>query len=165
MARLGTPIRSARLDLVPLTLADAALIVDGRRSDGARWSGCYPTETSLVAAGIVIAAERERAPLGDWGSFQVLRRSDETVIGDSSFLGPPDDHGIVHVACSVCEDDVEATYAAEALRAMIDWARTHPGVERVVADTHATNFPLRAALVGAGMRRVGADERLIYYEG
>lgn len=165
MASLGTVIRSSRLDLVTLGLADATQIVNGYRPEQARWSGCYPTDTSLVAAGMVVAAVRDGNTLGDWGTYQVIRRADSTVIGDGSFLGPPDEHGIVHVSCAVCEDDVEASFAAEALRAMIAWARARPGVKRVLADTHATNFPLRIALVGAGMRRVGADERLIYYEG
>jgi RimJ/RimL family protein N-acetyltransferase len=165
MVLLGPVIRSPRLDLVTLGLDDARQIVHGYRPETARWSGCYPTDSSLVAAGMVVASERDGQSLGDWGTYQVVRRKDKLVIGDGSFLGPPDPDGVVHVSCSVCEDDVEASFAAEALRAMIAWARAKPGVKRVLADTHAANFPLRIALVGAGMRRVGADDRLIYYEG
>jgi hypothetical protein len=43
------------------------------------------------------------------------------------------------------------------LELVTDETTLSPGVRRVVADTHATNFPLRIALIGAGMRRVGAD--------
>jgi RimJ/RimL family protein N-acetyltransferase len=86
------------------------------------------------------------------------------VIGDCGFVEPPDRQGHVHVGFTVCEAERGQGYASEALAALIEWARRHEDVTRVLADTACTNLESIAVMEGAGMRRAGSDGRLVYYE-
>src|SRR3954453_752086 len=96
-------IETQRLWLGPLSLGDPATIVNGHQPDTARWADGYPTDGTLVAAGFVVTAEAEGRPLGPWGTYQMVRRSDATVIGDCGFICPPDARGHIHVSYGVCE--------------------------------------------------------------
>src|SRR3954469_14815232 len=96
-------IETPRLRLVPLSLPDAAALVNGHQPDTARWADGYPTDGTLVAAGFVVTAEAEGRPLGPWGTYQIVRRSDGVVVGDCGFLSAPDSHGFVHVGYGIAE--------------------------------------------------------------
>lgn len=158
-------IETERLRLVPLGLADATAIVHGHRPAGARWADGYPTDRTLVVAGSVVTAEgRPEGGLGPYRSYQIVRREDGVVIGDCGFLGPPDEHGDVHVGFGIADVVQGHRYAGEAVRALIAWARTQPEVARVVADVALTNIASRRVLEGAGMRRTGTAAGLVFYE-
>jgi RimJ/RimL family protein N-acetyltransferase len=157
-------IETQRLSLVPLSLADAATLVNGHRPDAARWAEGYPTDGTLVAAGLVVTAEAEGRPLGLWGTYQMIRLQDGVVVGDCGFLGPPDSQGYVHVAYGVVEEVRSQGYATEALAGLIAWTRTRPEVTRVLADSACTNHPSLRVMENAGMRRAGSDGVLVYFE-
>lgn len=157
-------IKTDRLELVPLALADAALMVNGHRPPDARWAEDYPTEGSLVAASLTVAATGEGRPFGAFGNYQIIRTTDRLVIGDAGFFGPPDGEGVIHVGAGLSPVERGNGYAAEALSALVAWALEQPGVQHVRTDTALTNEPGIRLLERAGMRRTGADERLVYYE-
>jgi RimJ/RimL family protein N-acetyltransferase len=157
-------IEAQRLQLVPLTLADAAALVNGHQPETVRWAEGYPTDGTLVAAGFVVTAEAEGRALGPWGTYQIVRSSDGVVIGDCGFLGPPDHHGWVHVGYGVVEGERHQGYATEALTALIAWAKDRPEATRVLADTACTNLASIRVMEGAGMRRAGSDGDLVYFE-
>jgi RimJ/RimL family protein N-acetyltransferase len=158
------PIETQRLRLVPLDLQDATALVNGHRPEGARWAEGYPTDGTLVAAGVVVTAQAEGHPLGPWGVYQLVRRGDDVIVGDCSVLGPPDHHGWVHIAHAVASLEEHTDLAIEALAALIAWAKTQPGVTRVLADAACTNLTSIRVMEGAGMRRAGSDGSLVYYE-
>jgi RimJ/RimL family protein N-acetyltransferase len=158
------PIETQRLRLVPLRLPDAAAMVNGHRPIGARWADGYPTDGTLVAAGFVVTAEAEGRPLGAWGVYQIVRRSDEVVIGDCGFLGPPDHHGWVHAGFGVTDPQREGTLAVEAFAGLLAWAKEQPDCTRVLADAACTNLVAIRVMEDAGMRRAGSDGSLVYYE-
>jgi RimJ/RimL family protein N-acetyltransferase len=158
------PLETQHLRLVPLDLPCAAAMVNGHRPVGARWADGYPTDGTLVAAGLVVTAEAEDRPLGAWGVYQVIRRSDGVAIGDCGFLGPPDHRGWVHAGFTVADPVGHRPLATEAFRALIAWAREQPGCTRVMADAACTNLDSLAVMDGAGMRRAGSDGSLVYYE-
>jgi len=54
---------------------------------------------------------------------------------------------------------------AEAVAALVAWARRQPGVTRVLAETACTNTAALAVYEAAGMRRAGADGDLVFFEG
>ena len=159
-----SPIETERLLLVPLSLADAASMVNGHVPPGARWTVGYPTERTLVRALMVLTAHDQGHDPGPFTGYQVVRRDDGTVLGDCGFDAPPDGEGTVHVGVGIAFSERHRGYASEALRAVIDWARDRPEVTRVRADAHRGNFETIRDLERAGMRRVGRDERLIHYE-
>jgi RimJ/RimL family protein N-acetyltransferase len=154
-------LTTLRLRLVPLSLADAHALMHGRRPPRAYWAPDYPTDASLVAAGMLVAAEAEGHDLGPWTAYQVIRRADGLVIGGCGFvLGGPDERGRVHLGCSIVDSvgDARHRYGAEAVTAMIAWARSWPGVTRVITETSACNTAALARYEGAGMRRARIDD-------
>jgi RimJ/RimL family protein N-acetyltransferase len=157
-------IETQRLQLVPLSLADAAALVNGHRPEYARWAEGYPTDATLVAAGLVVTAEAEGRPLAPWGTYQMIRREDGLVLGDCGFHGPPDHHGFVHVGYGVADEARSQGYATEALSGLIAWAQRRAEVTRVLADAACTNHPSLRVMENAGMRRAGSDGDLVYFE-
>jgi RimJ/RimL family protein N-acetyltransferase len=158
------PIETQRLRLVPLDLAAATAMLNGHRPAGARWADGYPTDGTLVAAGIVVTAEVEGDPLGPWRVYEVLRRSDDVAIGVCGFPAPPDHHGWVRVGWSFADVEDKIELATEAFAGMMAWAKAHPGVTRVTGDAASTNLDSIRVMEGAGMRRAGSDGQLVYYE-
>lgn len=156
-------IETERLRLVPLSLADAMAMVNGVRPDGARWIDGYPLEGTLVAAGMVVTAEAEGRPLGIWRNHQVVRREDETVIGDCGFDGPPDADGDVHLGCALCAGAQRNGFAREAVAAMLAWAHRQPAVRHVLAE--ASTPEAKRLLRAAGMQAYDERARLVYFQG
>lgn len=142
----------------------AAAIVGGNRPPGARWALGYPTEGTLVAASLVVTAENEGRPLGIFGSYQVIHRETDLVVGDCGFYGPPNGDGEVRIAFGTCPSQQRRGYAREALQGLIRWALKQDGVDRVIADTARTNIASIRVMETAGMRRTRSDESLVYYE-
>ena len=156
-------IRSSRLDLEAMTLPTAALILSGGRPSEARWALGYPTDRTLMAASMVVAAESEGHDVGTFGSYQVVHRESALVVGDCGFEGPPDTDGNVHVSFTICASQRRRGYAREAVQALMRWALDQDGVEHVLADTTPANVAAIRVLETAGMRRHHVDESLVYY--
>ena len=158
----ATVLHTERLELVLLDPATARLLAAGR-PDGRPWADGYPLGSSLLRAELTVAAAAQERPLGAFGSYQIVRREDGTVIGDVGFMGPPDETGAVSLLCSVALPSRGRRYATEALRALLAWATAQEGLTCVLADTTRSNTVARRLLERAGFRLVGADGELRYY--
>ncbi len=84
------------------------------------------------------------------------------MIGAAGFMGAPDDTGAVRVGYGLAESARGQGYATEALRGLLDWARTQDGLTCVLADTTRTNVRSQKVTERAGMKRVGEDGELLY---
>lgn len=158
-------IETPRLRLVPLSLEVAEAIVGGLRPPGDEWAPDYPTEATLVAASILVTAERSQQELGPWTAFQVLRRDCDRAIGGCGFaLGGPGEDGAVQVTFSIVPSEQGQGFGREAVRAAVAWALRQPGVARVVAETAVTNALGVDVFEGAGMRRTGETSGLVHFE-
>lgn len=161
MAGMTTP----RLRIVPLSYDEALAMVHGQRPVEDRWAPDYPTDASLVAAGLVVTAEAEGRRLEPWTAYQIVRRADGRVIGGCGFpLGGPDPQGRVLLGFSIVDSAVGENYPSEALSALIAWAKAQPGVTRVLAETASTNLLGLRVYENAGMRRAGSDGDLVFFE-
>src|SRR4051794_27695442 len=158
-------IETPRLLLRPLPREHAEALVLGHRPPGVNWAVDYPTDATLVAALMVLTAEAEGRPLGPWTAYQVVVSESGTAVGGCGFvLGPPDRRGDVFVASSIVESERAHGYAEEALRALIEFARTQPDVTRVLAETALTNTDGLRVYVAAGMRCAAAEDDLVVFE-
>jgi RimJ/RimL family protein N-acetyltransferase len=154
-----------RLQIVPLPYADAEAMLHGRRPSEARWAPDYPTDGTLVAAGVIVTAAAEGRELWPFTSFQIIRRADGVAVGGCGFLvGAPDDDGRVHVSFSLVESAGGHGLAAEAMGALIEFAKRQPGVTRVLAETAQTNTAGLEVYEQAGMRLAGWDGELVLLE-
>src|SRR5262249_50665513 len=73
---------------------------------------------------------------GGWGTWYfLLRRSNArpVLIGNGGFKGKFVAPGPCEVGYSGMENHQRRGYASEVVRALVDWAFTHPEIERVVA--------------------------------
>jgi RimJ/RimL family protein N-acetyltransferase len=156
-------LETSRLDLVLLEPEGARALVDGVNENGHPWAADYPLGSSLLRAELTIAAAAHSRPLGAFGTYQMVRRADDRVIGDVGFMGPPDATGAVSVGCAITEDARGQGYATEALSTLLEWARRQSGLTCVLADTTRSNVASRRLLERVGLHRVGEDGELIYY--
>ena len=160
---MGQELHTSRLDLLLLDPDGARALVEGLNHNGHPWAAGYPLGSSLLRAEMTIAAAAQKMPLGAFGTYQVIRRADDRVIGDIGFMGPPDATGAVSVGCAITEDAQGQGYATEALAAVLEWARRQSGLTCVLADTTRSNLASQRLLERAGLHRVGEDGELIYY--
>ena len=125
---------TARLRLRLLRIEEATSMLGGDDEPG--WAKGYPTDAALVEAGLVVMAAREGQALGDFGSYQMVRKSDGRVVGTCSFMGPPGRSGFVEVGAGVVAAERGRGYETEALRELVGWAFQQPGVRRVTATLY-----------------------------
>lgn len=128
-----------------MSLDDAVAITEGVRPDGADWAEGYPAEATLVAAAMVLVADREDRELAPWGVFQAVR--DGQVVAGLGFIGLPDADGVVRIGFS--ETSAAGDDMAVALAELIAHARAH-GATGLVAD--AATARAAEVLTAAGMR-------------
>jgi RimJ/RimL family protein N-acetyltransferase len=159
---MGAVLRTKRLELVLLDPETARGLAAGR-PDGRPWADGYPLGSTLLRAELTAAAAAADRPLGDFGSYQVVRRSDGQVIGDVGFMGPPDETGAVSLLCAFAVPARGQGYATEALGALLEWASGQEGLTCVLADTTRSNHVARRLLERVGFRSMGADGELRYY--
>ncbi len=160
---MGEVLQTARLDLVLMGPDEARAVTGAINANGRPWAAGYPLGSSMLRAEMTIAAAAQKRPLGEFGTYQVVRRADGHVIGDVGFMGPPDETGAVLLGCAITEDARGQGYATEALCVLLDWARGQSGLTCVLADTTRSNLASQRLLERVGMRRIGEDGELLYY--
>jgi RimJ/RimL family protein N-acetyltransferase len=138
------PIRSAHLDLVPLTPRFVQAVVAGDRI-GARaeigagvggWLLADPHHlVQLDLAGQ--AAEARGFPGFGRAIVHGIPSGTRTVVGSIGFLGPPDERGRLEASCRVHPAHAGRGFASEALGALLDWAAVRFGVMRFLVAVPA----------------------------
>jgi RimJ/RimL family protein N-acetyltransferase len=162
---MGSMLSTARLELVLLSPEGARALADGVNHNGRPWAAGYPLASTLLCAELTVAASAQDTPLGEFGTYQVVRRADGWVIGDIGFMGPPDDTGAVTLACAITEDARGQGYATEALSVLLEWARGQSGLTCVLAEATRSNLASQRLLERVGLHRIGEDGELLYYMG
>jgi RimJ/RimL family protein N-acetyltransferase len=81
--------------------------------------------------------------------------SDDEVVGDAGFLGPPDSRHAVELGYSIMPEQRRRGFATEAAAALTAWALDQPRVERVVAACAPSNEASIRVLERVGFERIG----------
>jgi ribosomal-protein-alanine N-acetyltransferase len=161
-----TLLRTARLELVPMTLPMAEAVILGRREDAERlidarmplrWPNPELVERAFTAS---LEAIRSDPEVRLWGDRVLIARTPEgeaRVVGSVVFHGRPDD-GVAEIAYGVEEASQGRGYATEAVAASIDWALAEPDVSAVQAATFAWHVPSLRVIGKVGMCRVGTRD-------
>jgi len=74
-------LTTTRLELVLLEPEIARDLAAGINANGHPWARGYPMGSTLLHAELTAAAAAHGRPLGAFGTYQVVRRADNTVIG------------------------------------------------------------------------------------
>jgi RimJ/RimL family protein N-acetyltransferase len=138
---LDTP----RLTLTPVTVAAARAVVGG---DLAAVPGApgWPHADTLDALRPYAAHGSDDVP----GPWLVTLRETGLVIGECGWYGPPGDDGEVEIGYGFVAAYRGQGYGTEAVRALVGWVRTQPGVRTVTAGTEVTNLASRRLLERLG---------------
>ncbi|HYF95099.1 MAG TPA: GNAT family N-acetyltransferase [Symbiobacteriaceae bacterium] len=160
-------VETARLLLMPapLDLIEAvATSTRERVAFPAAVPGDWPDEDLrdfLPTYARILAEDPEGAC---WGVWVIIEKASRTVIGDIGFKGAPDERGRVEIGYSVLPAWRRQGYAAEAARALVDWALADPDVMAVQAECLAANGPSARVLEKIGMRCRGRQADMLLWE-
>ena len=159
------PLRTRRLDLLPLCAALMTAIID--RDAPAVASGIG--DCNLDDWDDAHAMLRRRrgdlagdASLAPWVPRAIVRRADGVVIGHINFHSAPDPDylrpyvaGAVESGYTIFSRYRRRGYATEALLALIDWAHAAHGVVRIALSVGAANLPSRIMAERLGFVAIG----------
>lgn len=163
-----TDLITSRLVLHPLTVAEAARVVTGTAGPDDTWADGFPGDGDRDAARMAVKAAGPagvRAPESDvFTCYRIDCRRDRTAIGTIGFHGPPDKHRQATIGYGLVPHSWGNGYATEAVRALIEFCRAHPGVDSLAADTNHDNHASQRVLTKCGFRLVRQDRELLYYE-
>jgi [ribosomal protein S5]-alanine N-acetyltransferase len=162
-----TLLTTARLELVPMTLAMVEAVMLGRKDDAerlvqasmpARWPNRELVERAFTASLEDIRADPEGRLWGD--RVMVSRTSDgeARVIGSVVFHGKPGDEGVAEIAYGVEEASQGQGYATEAVRTCVTWALEQEGARAVQAATFGWHAPSLRVIQKVGMVAIGTRD-------
>jgi ribosomal-protein-alanine N-acetyltransferase len=82
-----------------------------------------------------LASLQQAAPAdAGWNLWLCIRRDPRVLVGVAGFKGSPKS-GFVEIGYSILEAHQRNGYGTEVVRALIDWAFQHPGVQIIVGHT------------------------------
>jgi RimJ/RimL family protein N-acetyltransferase len=160
-----TALRTARLDLEPISLELVEAVMLGRREDAeaiakARMPERWPNR-ELIEQAFAVTLDGIRADSSRlWGARMMIAGavSDRRVIGSVVFRGEPDEGGIAEVAYGVEHKSQGQGYATEAVGGSVAWALAQPRVRAVQAATFEWHRASVRVLEKVGMVRAGTRE-------
>jgi RimJ/RimL family protein N-acetyltransferase len=129
-------IRTARLELRPLTAETARALADGDFS-GVRAGAGWPTEATSA-----VAMHSVRDP----GALTWLITHDDLAIGECGLKYAPGSDGATEIGYGLGAAWRSNGYGTEAVGGLVGWLPNLPGCRRVTAEVHQTNLPSRRLL-------------------
>ncbi|MGI5350084.1 GNAT family N-acetyltransferase [Streptomyces sp. CA-250714] len=156
-AAAAADLVTERLVLRPWTTADVAAVLSDVRSE--RWAADFPAEGDSVVAGLFAQFP---AWLGGYGHRLVIERDTGLVVGSIGLFWPPTE-GALEIGYGVVGSRRGRGYAAEATRALTEFAFTAPEVRTVFADVEPANPASLRVLEKAGFRRTAAQDGVVRY--
>jgi ribosomal-protein-alanine N-acetyltransferase len=163
-----TTLRTARLELVPMTLAMVEAVMLGRREDSedlarARMPERWPNRELIERAFPVSLDDLRADPEARlWGARVMVAATptpdERRVVGSIVFHGRPGADGIAEIAYGVEEASQRRGFASEAVSSCVDWALAQPGVLAVQATTFSWHHPSLRVIANVGMVHVGERE-------
>ncbi|MFE5908002.1 GNAT family N-acetyltransferase [Streptomyces wedmorensis] len=153
-------VATARLTLHPLTVEKAERVIGREPGPDDLWGEGYPGAGDVRAADGFLRGVVERGDPGVFRTYEV--RLDGVTVGGIGFHGPPDEIGVATVGYGLLPHVRGNGYASEALRALIEVART-AGAAGVKGDADLDNPASHRVMEAAGMRCVAEDEKLRHF--
>ena len=157
-----TDIRTTRLQLHAIDVAEADRIVAQRAGPNDVWAEDFPFEGDIGAVGMFLHASATQGEQSPFGFYRVTRLSDGQAIGGLGFKGRPQ-RGCIEIGYGLVPSARGNGYAAEAVIALLALVAGH-GVSTVIAETTLDNIASQRTLVRAGFSLVKSDDELHHFE-
>jgi len=162
IAATMTDIRTSRLQLHAIDVAEAERIVARSAGPADTWADDFPFEGDVGAVARFLRATATHGEQRPFGYYRITHSADGRAIGGLGFKGQPD-AGCVEIGYGLVPSARGHGYAAEAVVALLTVATDH-GLSRVIADTTLDNIASQRTLIRAGFRVVSTDADLQLYE-
>ncbi|WP_062997072.1 GNAT family N-acetyltransferase [Nocardia mikamii] len=147
-----------RLVLQPWTMAEATAVLADTRP--AHWADDFPAEGDLVIAGLF---DQHPTWLGECGHRLIIERDSRLVVGSIGLFWPPHE-GALEIGYGIVVSRRGRGYAAEATRALAEFALTAPGVHTVFANVELSNPASVRVLDKAGFHQAATTGDTARYE-
>lgn len=157
-----TDVRTSRLQLHAIDVAEGERIVARSAGPADAWADDFPFEGDVGAVGSFLRATAAHGEQQPFGYYRITRLGDGRAVGGIGFKGQPEG-GCVEIGYGLAPSARGHGYAAEAVVALLAIAADH-GLSRVIADTTLDNIASQRTLIRAGFRLVGTDGELHHYE-
>src|ERR1700735_4038957 len=133
-----TDIRTPRLELHAIDVAEGERIVARRAGPTDAWADDFPFEGDVGAVGGFLRATAARGEQRPFGYYRITRLANGQAVGGIGFKGQPDG-GCGEIGYGLAPSARSHGYAAEAVVALLAMAADH-GLLKVVADTTLDNI-------------------------
>lgn len=156
------PIRTERLELVPLDPGAIRALIAGRRDEAEKILGLalpseFPRKGELAGFLPIQLKRMELSPeRREWMARLMVSQSDGAV-GHCGFHGPPDAIGRAEIGYSVFTEFRGRGFAKEAARGLVEWAFGQ-GESEVYASVSPANGPSLSVVRALGFTQVGTQE-------
>ncbi len=153
-------IATERLELVWLSPPLVEAILDGSRDDlGFEVPNDWPDEHDRRFLAFRLRQMGDEPARGRWLVRGIVLTETRELIGHVGFHGPPGINSLkapdaVEVGYTIFAEHRRQGYAGEAVRALLDWARTE-GIHRFVASVGPENEPSQKLVRRLGFVEVG----------
>ena len=159
-------ICATRVDLVALSGAAIACLLDGRREHAARRLGAaipagWPDADDRSLLELRLQDIRRDPAAEPWLLFAIVRREPVALmVGHAGFHGPPGVNGrdlpaALELAYTVFAPHRRRGYAREAVAALVHWARSVHGIRRFLASIAPGNEPSTRVVSSIGFVDAG----------
>lgn len=169
MEPLMLKLQTERMELIALSREQLSLCLkDLPRLEAELGMSASPdvfSEESRQAIGIKTTRMLLADPaLHPWYTyFLLIRKQDKRAMGVAGFKGAPTPYGSVELGYAIHESFRNQGYMTEAVRALIEWAFSHPECTRVTAETLHDNFASQSVLRKAGLKLERKLENMYYW--
>lgn len=147
------------LTVTPCTLAHVEALIAGsdtfERTFGLRVMDGYLEDASKDALVYWRNQMNGRSEPERWGTYLIIHRADQALIGLGGYKGAPDGNGAVEIGYGIADAYRGRGYATEAARALVDAAFDDANVRIVMAHTLTQENASTSVLKKLGMVNVG----------
>jgi RimJ/RimL family protein N-acetyltransferase len=157
-----TDVRTSRLQLHPIDVAEGERIVARHPGPADVWADDFPFDGDAGAVGGFLRATATDGEQRPFGYYRITRLADGRAVGGVGFKGRPAG-GCVEIGYGLVPSARGQGYAAEAVAALLALAAGY-GLSRVIANTTSDNAASQRTLIRAGFRLVSTDTELQHYE-
>ncbi|MDH2902580.1 MAG: GNAT family N-acetyltransferase [Actinomycetota bacterium] len=157
-----TNVRTPRLQLHAIDLAEGERIASRRAGPTDAWAEDYPFDGDVGAVGMFLRASVTFGEQRPFGYYRISRLSDGRAVGGIGFKGQPIG-GCAEIGYGLAPSARGHGYAAEAISAILAVANEH-GLVQVVAATTLDNVASQRSLIRSGFELTSTDAELCHYE-